>query len=290
MNLDKTPEAKLPGELGGGGVSEKSESKIAEDRLKEALIFARELAQEEIQSIERIHGRTLQSFKYIGISVAAAGALIGFIGYVNLRNMAIRTAQNQMQAEVTKQVQEKLTKENIEGIVQDQVRNYSETKMQEAVHKALMVPAQSQMIRAAAADEARNQIKKQFAPRHFTKEQSDAFVKAVNDQPDLVGLPVEVMPSGFSIEASDYAKEISSSVALTKLKVVQNFPGFDASPIEGVAIYRDTASPEIPARRLQQAFLACGIDAKIVAAPSPPPNQLPAGEKVPLLIFVGVRF
>ena len=156
-----------------------------------------------------------------------------------------------------------------------------------------MAPAQLQMIRAAAAgaaaDESRNQIKKQFAPRHFTKEQSDSFVKAVNERPGLDGFPVAVLP-GMSIEAEDYAKEISASVALTKLKVVPNFRGFSASPIEGVAIYRDMASPELPARKLQEAFRACGIEAKIVAAPSPLPNELPAGEKVPLLIFVGVRF
>lgn len=290
MTIDKIAEGKPPGEPGGAGAGGTSDSPVCEDRVREALLFAQGLAREEIQSIERIHSRTLKSFAYIGILLAAGGALIGFIGFLNLRNMAISTAQSQMQAEVTKQVREKLTKENIESIVQDQVRAYSETKLQGAVQTALKQTAQSQMIRAAAADEARNQVKKQFAARRFTKEQSDAFVKAMTDQPDLDGYPVEVMASPFSLEAADYAGEIRSSVALTKVKMIDNFPGFQISATEGVAIYRDKASPESLAHSLQKAFIACGIDAKIIAAPSPPSNFLPTGEKIPLLIFVGVRF
>jgi hypothetical protein len=143
------------------------------------------------------------------------------------------------------------------------------------------------MIRAAAADEARNLIKQQFAPRHFTTKQSEAFVNAVNGQPDLAGYPVEVMPSSTSLETSDYTKEIRASLALTKIKVVEDFPGFNAAPELGVSIYRDMNSSEAPARSLQQAFSACGIDAKIIAAPLSSP--LPIGQKVPLVIFIGVR-
>ncbi len=277
----------------GFGMTDQVSLEDGDKGAKDALTFARKIAKQEIDSIERIHKRTLQSFAYIGIAVAATAGIFGYIGYSNLRDAAIATAENQVRTEVTREVREKLTQENIESIVQDQVRNYSETKLQDAVHKALMAPTQLQIIRTAAAtaaaDESRSQMKKQFAPRHFTKEQSDAFVKAVNEQPGLTELPVAIMP-GMSIEAEEYAKEISSSVARTKLKVTPSFRGFNASPIEGVAIYRDKASPELPARLLQEAFRACGIEVKIVAAPSPLPNELPAGEKVPLVIFVGVRF
>jgi hypothetical protein len=272
----------------GAGADEGNRTSGAEDGVKDALEFARQLAREEIESIERIHGRTLKSFAYIGVAVATAAAIFGYFGYANLRNTAITTAENQMRAEVTKQVREKLTQENVESIVQEQVRNYSATEMSEAIHNALRAPAESAIIRAAAADEARNQIKEQFSPRHFTEAQSKAFIKAVNDQPDLEGYPVNVLPMTLNSEAETYASEIRASVAQTKLKVVPSFGGFDKSAVAGVAIYRDQTSPEIFARRLQEAFSQCGIDAQIVNAPPPMPT-LPAGQKAPMLIFVGPR-
>jgi hypothetical protein len=256
--------------------------------VKDALTFARQIAREEIDSIERIHKRTLQSFAYIGIAVVAVAGVFGYIGYANLRDAAIVTAENQMRTEVTKEVQEKLTQENVEGIVADQVRNYSATKMSEAIHKELMMPAQSEMIRSAAADEARNQINVQFAPRHFSEAQSKAFIQAVNSQPDLDGYPVNVLPMMMNSEAEDYANEIRASVDQTKLKMAKDFSGFNKTAVAGVAIYRDATSPEIFARRLQDAFKACGIDAQIVSAP-PNVGVVPAGEKVPMVIFVGPR-
>jgi hypothetical protein len=255
--------------------------------VREALDFARQIAKEEIDSIERIHARTLQSFAYIGIAVATAAAVFGYIGYANLRKVAVATAENQMRAEVSNQVREKLTQENVERIVRDQVSNFSQTKMTEAIHKELTAPAESAMIRLAAREEAHSQITQQFSPRHFTEAQSRDFIRAVNEQPDLDGYPVVVLPMVMNSEAEDYANEIRASVAKTKLKLV-GFMGFNKSAVAGVAIYRDQTSPEIFARRLQGAFLQCGIDSKIVDAPPnlPAPS---AGEKIPLVIFVGPR-
>jgi len=267
-----------------------TENSLFEDgdkRVKDALTFARQIAKEEIDSIERIHKRTLQSFAYIGIAMAAAAGIFGYLGYSNLRDTAIATAENQMRTEVTKQIQDKLTKEDVEGIVQDQVRIYSATKMSEAVHKELIAPGESAMIRAAAADESRSQIKEQFAQRHFTDAQSKAFIKAVNAQVDLDGYPVNVLPMMMNSEAETYANEIKASVTQTKLKIEENFFGFNKSAVAGVAIYRDQTSPEIFARRLQEAFLACGIDATIVSAP--PSLPIPKDGKIPMVIFVGPR-
>ncbi len=252
----------------------------------EALTFARQIAKEEIESIERIHSRTLKSFAYIGLIVAGAAAVLGYIGYANLKDAAITSAQRQMRTEVVKQVQDKLTKENIENIVQDQVRNFSATKMSEAIHKELMTPSQSAFIRQAAASEAKNQIKQQFAPRHFTEAQSDEFVKAVNSRPELSGFPVTVMPWFFGAEPEEYANAIKTSVARTKLKLV-DFQGFTKRPVEGVAIYRDESSPEIYARRLQEAFSQCGISTVIVAGN--PSSPTPSGQQTPMVIFVGPR-
>lgn len=269
-------------------MAEHCASEGADTNVREALSFARQLAREEIDSIERIHRRTLLSFAYLGIFVAAMAAVIGYIGYANLRNAAIATAENETRTEVAHQIQEKLTQENVEGIVTQQVRIYSATKMSDAVHRELMTPEESKMIRAAADDEARNQVKQQLAPRHFSKDQSDAFVKAVNAAPDLAGYPVELMPDFLSTEARQFTAELSKSIALTKLKVIIGFPGFNADATDGVAIYRDQTSPEIYARKLQEAFLESGVDAKIISAPSSAPA--PDGQKVPMVIYIGNRF
>jgi hypothetical protein len=253
--------------------------------VRDALDFARQLAKEEIDSIERIHRRTLASFGYIGIVAASLAAIFGYIGFNNLKKAAVLTAQTQMQDEVTKQVKDKLTKERVEDIVRAQVHDLSATALTEAIRKELSAPPLSTSIRGAAADEARRQIKVQFTPRHFSEAQSKAFVKAVSERHELDGYPVAIQ-TGFSFESERYAVELEASAELAKLKIVI-VAGVSKLPTTGLTIYRDEASPEIYARALQEALAESGLGVRIISGP--PFQPVKKGELSPLILYVGPK-
>jgi hypothetical protein len=258
------------------------------DPVSAALLFAKQLADSEISSIERIHNRTLRYIGFIGVFVAAAFAFFGFIGYTNLKEAAIASAESQMKKEVTTQVQDKLTEKNINKIVKDQINDYSVATLNDAIHKELSSPPLSISIRQAAADEARTQISKQFSPRHFRDSQSKAFIKYIEGTKELIGYTVEVTPAQFNIESKNYAKEIEASVRLSKLKPSTTYVYVaNQDAVEGVAIYREETSPEIYAHLLQSALAAAGVSARIISGTMLPVT--PQGQNPPLVIFVGPR-
>ena len=242
--------------------------------VRDALDFARQLAKEEIDSIERIHKRTLASIGYIGLVAAGLAGLFGYIGFNNLKDAAILTAQTEMRDEVTKQVKDKLTKERIEDIVRTQVHDFSTTVLKDTIRNELNTPPLSTSIRSAAADEARQRIKVQFTPRHFSEAQSKAFVKAVSERHELDGYPI-LIESSFEAESQAYGQELRASAQLTKLKLVLDV-GISANPVaceaelnkhpaESVVIYRDEASPEVYARDLQDALAESGVSVRVIS-------------------------
>jgi hypothetical protein len=261
-------------------------------QITEALLFAQQLADHEIQSIERIHRRTLLSFGYVGIFVAAAIGVFGYIGYSNLRDASIASASAQMQKEVTKQVQEKLTEENINQIVRNQVRDLSATTLTAEIHKELNSPPLSTSILESADVEAQSQIKKQFSPRHFSPAQSKIFIAQLADMKDLPGCEVSVSPALFNVEATNYASEIKESLSHTKVVSIELI-NFDQPPVDGVGIYYDKQKSETCARHLQDALQTAGVSAKLVPGT---PNLLgiangnnPNSVVGPLEIFVGTK-
>jgi hypothetical protein len=259
----------------------------SQDQLKDALLFAEQLAKREIESIERIHKRTLQSFGYIGAFAAAVLAVFGYIGYANLKDASIATASAQMQKEVTMQVREKLTTENINQIVRDQIRDLSATNLTAEIHRELTSPPLSSSIRQAADEEAQRQIRKQFSPRHFSPAQSKQLIGRLADMKELYSYSVAVNPALFNVEAITYATEIRESLSHSKMKIIE-FASFDKPPIEGVGIYYDEQQPDTYARQLQEALKAAGVVAKLVPGKIETPVPGP-GQKSPLEIFVGSK-
>jgi hypothetical protein len=259
------------------------------DRIKEALLFAQQLADHEIESIKRLHDRTLKALGYLGAGVLVVGGFIGFIGYVNLKDAAIAATQAQMQKEVTKQVQEKLTQENVNQVVRDQLKSYSESALSAEIHRELTTPPLSTSIREAADSEAQQLINRQQAPRRFTSAQSKAFVDALSAQPELFEYPVAVT-SAFQIgEPADYASGIRQSLMRSKVKVIESAM-FDAPPIEaGVGIYYpEGKSGEGLARLLQASLQTAGVKAQLVPGKWSNMSGQPTAV-TPLEIFVGSK-
>ena len=58
----------------------------SQDHTKEALLLARQIAKDEIESIERLHKRTIAQLAIIAGSVTVLWAVIAYIGFDNLKS------------------------------------------------------------------------------------------------------------------------------------------------------------------------------------------------------------
>jgi hypothetical protein len=268
---------------------------VGPDEIKNALIFARATADAEVESIERIHRRTLVSFGYVGGAVLALAALFGYIGYSNLQKAAITTAKAQMQKEVEEQVREKLTTEHIDQIVRDQLRDLSASSLHEQIHKELISDPLASSIRQAAETETKAQIAKQFAPRHLSAAQSALLLQKLAAVKELKDFPIAVTTWQFDFEATTYAGELRTCFSHSTMKV-QPLAHYDKDPVDGLGIYYDKRQPE-HARLLQEALRAAGLDSKLVPgtfdggqlANSVFQGVIKPGEDYPLELFVGSR-
>lgn len=257
------------------------------DNIKDALEFAGGMADREIERIKSLHEDTLKSLGILVAAVLLVFSLLGWIGYTNLRDAAVESAQKTVQAEVTRQVQEKLTKEHIDEIVKDQVSNYSKATMEAAIQKDLQTEPLASQIRNAASSTASNIVATKFQPRHITSDQCSAFVKAVDSYEDLNGFPVAVIPTAFNTEADAFSSEIEKCIKRTSLNLIAQGPTVQAPNVDGVGLYRDEQGPTEPAEHLQSAFAAIGIKTKIVAGH--PFSPVEKGEKFPINIWVGTK-
>jgi hypothetical protein len=268
---------------------------VGPDEIKNALIFARATADAEVESIERIHNRTLKSFGYIGGAVLALGAILGYIGYSNLKVAAIRTAKTQMQQEVVEQVREKLTTEKINDIVRDQVRELSASSLHEQIHKELVSDPLASSIRQAAEAEAKAQVAKQFAPRHLSSKEKSLLIGTLASSSALKDYPVAGAGVPGDFEAATYAAELLE--CLSKTMQVQRMALYDAPSVDGLGIYYDKRQPD-PARLLKEVFRAAGLAAKLVPGTYKGGQLansvfqdalLPAGQSYPIEVYVGAK-
>ena len=260
----------------------------SQDHTKEALLLARQIAKDEIESIERLHKRTIAQLAIIAGSVTVLWAVIAYIGFDNLKSGAIAVAESKMRDEVTRQVQEKLTKENINQIVQDQIQSYTAQSLSAQIHREISGPPLSNEIRQAASDEARLLIRKQYSQRELTREQSKALIDKIATIKELAGYPVCVNPAAFNPEAIGYASSIEASLRRSALKIVDEV-GFDKPPIEGIGIYYQQGTSESIALLMQEALRAAGISSKLVPGNMQFSTQpVPPGQS-PIEIFVGMR-
>jgi hypothetical protein len=268
---------------------------VGPDEIKNALIFARATADAEVESIERIHKRTLVSFGYVGGAVFALAAIFGYIGYSNIQAAAITTAKAQMQKEVEEQVREKLTTEHIDQIVRDQLRDLSATSLHEQIHKELISDPLASTIRQVAEAETKAQVAKQFSPRHLSPKEASLLIETLASSKGLNGYPVSAIGTPYDFEAMTYAAELRN--CLSKTMKVQLTATYDQPVVEGLGIYYDRRQPE-PARLLQDALRAAGLNAKLVPgtyAGGQLANMvfqdalIPAGQNYPLEIYVGSK-
>jgi hypothetical protein len=258
--------------------------------IKEALDFAQGMANQEIASIERLHQRTVKQLTILAAIFVSLlgilGALFTWIGYSTIKEAAVRTAQTQMQQEVVRQVQGKLTKERIDEIVKGQVSNYSKAEMDAAIERILLTEPLRSEIHKAAVGAAASEVKSKFTPRRLTDAACKAFAEAVASYDDLDGYSVSILHNAINNEAETLEADIAKCIPRTRLKLYKDIT-YSGPFVDGVGLFYYSGSPKVYVQHLQAAFASVGIETKLV--PEGARNSVELGEKQPISVWVGSK-
>lgn len=266
---------------------------LGQNDAKDALEYAERIAKHEIESIDRLHKRTLKSLSILVTLFSLFLTVLGWIGYDNLKAFATNVARREMETEVTRQVQAKLTKEHVDEIVSMQLRSHTNEEFDNAIQKDLQSEPLVSEIRNAATNAAYSAstriVSAKFADRHFTELQCRKFKTAVEAYDDLNGYPVLIGHNAIEANARDFSDEIQACLPSTKLMLLTTGgTGKNVKYVDGDAIFRDAKSPDSPALHLQAAFRTAGVEMKIVSGPAT--TEPPKGQKPSLDIWIGAKY
>jgi hypothetical protein len=116
-----------------------------ETTIQRSLEFARATARDEIESIDRLHKRTLTA---LGIQLAAFGLLfsfVGWIGYSNLKRVAVQTATDV----VKERLADELTQKNIDTAVQQALQEHATEQIADSVRAQVSAAVAQEMAKQA---------------------------------------------------------------------------------------------------------------------------------------------
>jgi hypothetical protein len=253
------------------------------DELEKKLAFAREIANEEIKNIERLHDRTIRALTVLMAGFSLVGILIGFIGFNNLRDFAVATATNKMNETITSLMDEKQVVPLVNGLIAENAT--------EAINKQVSqeIKRLGPEIQKAAVAEAKRMITE---PRHLSQGQRDAMTSASKTSQ---GQKVNVRAYSEDPEEKHYASEIRDALEHAGWKAFLDSPsaGWGSPTIlpnaTGLFIAVRESQPQ-PATTLalQKALQAAELTVPILPAKSfrdyPDGPDAKPGERVPVLI------
>ena len=247
-----------------------------DEALLKALTFARETATAEIDSIDRLHKRTLLA---LTIPLGAFGLLftvVGWMGYSNLRRVAVNTS-----TEIVKQrLDDQLTRKNIDASVSSALREHAATQIKEAVAdqvskqtpqlQILMREMTSKAINemrpqivASARTEAQELLKETFTPRTLDDARANALTNCVRR---VANMPITVSVGG-DPEAQGYERQIADALIKGGWRGDEGvlLGAHRSLPRYGLAV---VTSPELKdgdgARRIQQCLREARLNAPLV--------------------------
>jgi hypothetical protein len=238
------------------------------DVLKEALRYARDTAQVELDRIDKIHERTVKYISYYLLVVTGGLGLLGWIGFSNLKTLAVETAKTSESQEVARQVADKLKQADIKRIVNEQMEDFVSHELGADLEKAIKSGPLHKEILDAASIQSRQLVVESIGQRHLSPDSSRRLTDAINAETRLQNYPISVSGADFNPEAYRYSKEISKAISISKAKSVDPSYGSPAVEVpDGVVIYYDEKLDPVPAQRLLRCFEAAGIKSRVEGAP-----------------------
>lgn len=189
--------------------------------LMEALKFARETAKDEIESIDRLHKRTLLA---LTIPLSIFGLLFsvaGWIGYSNLKRVAVSTTTGI----VKQQLSDQLTLRNIDASVQGALQDHALPQIEKAISvqiskqapdlKLMMKTMAAQSIKdyrpeleKSARAQAQDYVKEIYEPRKIDSAHSSSLIACLKNTSKL---PVNVAVGG-DPEAQIYERQLAGAL------------------------------------------------------------------------------
>jgi hypothetical protein len=263
------------------------------DSIREALAFARQTAKDEIEAIDRLHKRTLISLGIIAGALSLILSLIGWVGYTNLKRIAVQTATDVVQ----KRLEDELTQKNIDKAVQTALKEHANAQIDAEVRNQVQFHISQQLaelapqikqqtakftsdavaklhpqIEATAKQEAQTLLHTLYAPRSLTQQQVEALVKTAR----RLGAPARLISVGVGTEpesrqfASQIAMALNSAGWIADARAIVTVSGLD-SPYGIYILTRDPDHPEENALKLEQCLRAAGQTVKFGKSPGPIP-------------------
>ena len=108
----------------------------APDELETKFVFARNMANDEIKNVERLHDKTIRSLTVLMAGFSIVCGFIGYVGFNNLRDIAVGTATSTMTATITNLMEEKKVATIVDGLIANYAKDSIDRQVAERV-KAL---------------------------------------------------------------------------------------------------------------------------------------------------------
>jgi hypothetical protein len=250
----------------------------APDPLQAALEFARATAKDEIESIKRLHDRTLLSLTILFVFLGAVGGVVGWVGYKNLRDTAVQLAQKTVKDEIEKQ----MTSMNVDQIIENRLNEKTGVALTFTIRDAVAAEAKKQGMSSqinqavtAQVEELRKQLLKTqriTAQRTFTPEQA-TLLKDASQPFRAKRFKVKVIPfSSTDFEELAYANQLMKALGDAGWTSAIDL----STPVEYLplraGVFLTVGSPKYPppgAVELQQALKHAKVDAPFVQTNTP---------------------
>jgi hypothetical protein len=235
--------------------------------LRDALTFARQIAQQELTQIDRIHQRTVNYILAVLGAFLAGGGILGWIGFQNLKNAAINTATEQMQEETVKQVRGKLTTENINGIVSTQITSFVNNQLTAQVNKQIAAGPLHDQILTTAREQSQREVGNALAPRTLSKQQSESLTRSIKQDKDLQNRLFFSSALTYDVESENYEQQIDTALKAAGLPFGRrnNLTIPDQPFPYGVTIVYGQALGETIPKRLLAIFRDAGVTTTLFA-------------------------
>jgi hypothetical protein len=202
------------------------------DETQKLLQFARDTAKDEIANIERLHDRALLALSIVLLFFVACVGILGWIGYANLRNLAVSVARKQMENTVSQEIANRMNQGAVDKTVKEVMEKRTEADLVATINQRVAdeiskrgpaidrtvqadttnaVNVMRPKIQEMASTEAKRLVAETFASRHISPQQVDRL-KTAGAKYGGRGFAVRIRAISDDPEEKQYAAEIDKAL------------------------------------------------------------------------------
>jgi hypothetical protein len=158
-----------------------------------------------------MHQRSVRYMLAVASVLLLGGSIIGWIGFANLKDTAVSTARRQVQTETITQVRDQLTREKLEGIVANQVEEFTRHQLSAEVKREINTGPLHDQILQNAREQSQRQLSLALAPRKLRQPQADKLAHALQAEKGGYARLVFVTSLTYDVESQNYESQITEA-------------------------------------------------------------------------------